>query len=73
MKHAQKMLMVSEQLLQSMENRTSIDYSRSAYNSDTLRSRYETNHGFVFTRRSKSPHIGSTSTEVSRVDETDEE
>ena len=72
MMHAQKMLIVPEQLLHSMET-TSIDCSRSACNSDPLRSRYETNHRFGFTRRSKSPQVGSTSTEVSMGDETDEE
>ena len=49
MKHAQKMVMVPEHLLQSMETEHRIDCTSSASHSDTFRSRHEGDHGLVFT------------------------
>ena len=55
MKHAQKMVMIPEHLLQSIETEhRSLDGSRSIHDFDKFRSRYEADHGLLLPRRSKS-------------------
>ena len=53
-------------------DRTAFNCSCSTSNADEIRSRHEANHRVSFTRRPKSPHVGSTSTAVSRTDKTSE-
>ena len=71
MKHAQKMVIIPEHLLQSMETERRLT---APVQLPTLTRLDQDMKQIIvsFTRRPKSPHIGSTSTAVSRTDKTNE-
>ena len=69
MKHAQKMVIIPEHLLQSMETERRLT---APVQLPTLTRLDQANHRVSFTRRPKSPHVGSNSTAVSRTDKTNE-
>ena len=71
MKHAQKMVMIPEHLMQIIETEHRL-MAPAQLTTDTFRSRHEANHGLLFPRRSKSLIAGSTFAKVPRVNKTNE-